>query len=31
MAKKYSCTNSIARDFAGQCDERITDVGLTAL
>lgn len=26
MAKKYSCTNSIARDFAGQCHERITDV-----
>lgn len=26
MAKKYTCTNSIARDFAGQCHERITDV-----
>jgi hypothetical protein len=26
MAKKYTCTNSIARDFASQCHERITDV-----
>ena len=26
MAKKYTCTNSIAHDFAGQCHDRITDV-----
>ena len=26
MAKNYTCTNSIARDFASQCHERITDV-----
>jgi hypothetical protein len=26
MAKKYTCTNSIAHDFASQCHERITDV-----
>jgi hypothetical protein len=26
MAKKYTCTNSIAHDCAGQCHDRITDV-----
>lgn len=31
MAKKYTCTNSIARDFASQCDERITDVDFDLL
>lgn len=31
MAKKYTCTNSIARDFASQCHERITDVDFDLL
>jgi len=31
MAKKYTCTNSIARDFASQCYERITDVDFDLL
>lgn len=31
MAKRYTCTNSIARDFASQCDERITDVDFDLL
>lgn len=26
MAKKYTCTNAIAHDFASQCHERINDV-----
>jgi hypothetical protein len=31
MAKNYTCTNSIARDFASQCGERITDVDFDLL
>jgi len=31
MAKKYTCTNSIARDFASQCYERLTDVDFDLL
>jgi hypothetical protein len=31
MAKKYTCTNSIAHDFAGQCHERIVDVDFDLL
>lgn len=26
MASKFTCSNSIARDFAGQCEERIADL-----
>lgn len=31
MAKKYTCTNSIAHDFASQCHERITDLDFDLL
>jgi hypothetical protein len=31
MAKKYTCTNAIAHDFASQCHERITDVDFDIL
>jgi len=31
MAKKYTCTNAIAHDFASQCHERITDVDFDLL
>jgi hypothetical protein len=31
MAKHYTCTNSIAREFAGQCEERIVDVDFDLL
>jgi hypothetical protein len=31
MAKKYTCTNSVAHDFASQCHERITDVDFDLL
>jgi hypothetical protein len=31
MAAKYSCSNGIARDFAGQCEERLVDVDFDLL
>jgi hypothetical protein len=31
MATKYSCSNGIARDFAGQCEERIEDLDFDLL
>lgn len=31
MASKYSCSNSVARDFAGQCEERIVDLDFDLL
>lgn len=31
MAKKYTCTNAIAHDFASQCHERLTDVDFDIL
>ena len=31
MASKYSCSNGVARDFAGQCEERLVDVDFDLL
>ena len=31
MAAKYSCSNGVARDFAGQCEERLVDVDFDLL
>ena len=31
MASKYSCSNGIAHDFAGQCEERIDDLDFDLL
>jgi len=31
MVTKYVCSNGIAHDFAGQCDERITDLDFDLL
>jgi hypothetical protein len=31
MAKNYTCTNSIAHDFAGQCEERLVDLDFDLL
>jgi hypothetical protein len=31
MAKKYTCSNSIAHDFAGQCEERLDDLDFDLL
>jgi hypothetical protein len=31
MASKYSCSNGIAHDFAGQCEERIGDLDFDLL
>jgi len=31
MASKYSCSNGVAHDFAGQCEERIDDLDFDLL
>lgn len=31
MASKYTCSNGVARDFAGQCEERLVDVDFDLL
>ena len=31
MASKYSCSNGVARDFAGQCEERLVDLDFDLL
>jgi hypothetical protein len=31
MASKYSCSNGVALDFAGQCEERLVDVDFDLL
>lgn len=31
MAAKFSCSNGIARDFAGQCEERLVDLDFDLL
>jgi hypothetical protein len=31
MASKFSCSNGVARDFAGQCEERLVDLDFDLL
>jgi hypothetical protein len=31
MASKYTCSNGVARDFAGQCEERLVDLDFDLL
>jgi len=31
MASKYTCSNGVARDFAGQCEERLDDLDFDLL
>jgi hypothetical protein len=31
MAAKYACSNGVARDFAGQCEERLVDLDFDLL